>query len=704
MRKKEKNTPQQTPQKEEKVQKAVRKKKFDRKPKRTQRLQVKLIAAFLLPTILFIFTGLLIYSVSSSTLTKTYEDSANTSVGTLKEYFDLALENVKLMSTRLSVNADISNYYSGGSKQTESMLMNVKMAINNETIADEYVAHITIIAKSGTACMENGPVKGELYNAFLESAEGQYVEANMTNGDMWIDAHPSLDELTGVTTDDYALSFVSVLNSQTNKPVGYIIIDVKRDFVQQILDDAQIGQTSVRGLILSDGAQIVSGSENIKFAEQEFYQTSAGSSEEMGSQYVTCEGEENLYAYHKLDTNMMICALVPQKEIVAGANQILMYTIIAVVLCAFVAVILGSILAGGIAKTIHMINGALRRTSEGDLTGQVVTKRKDEFSILSSNLTETIKGVKKLILKVTHVSGYVSDSAEAVHANSQTLLEVTGHISGAVSDINAGIVQQSKDTQDCVNQMAELAEKITEMHQSANAINELTGETRRAVNEGMVIVKELEDRVEDSTSFTKDIITDIDSLNRESEAISGIIETINAIAEETNLLSLNASIEAARAGEAGRGFAVVSTEIRKLADQSGQAGTQIGEIITHIQERMMATMETAGKAERIVGVQAEALANTITIFEKINQKINELGDDVERIARSVGHIEVTQSDTMNAIESISATSSESEAASSELGNGTDRLLQAAKELTAAVEQLRENATELDTSVSIFKIE
>lgn len=691
-------------QKEAAAQKAARKKKFDRKPKRTQSLKVKLIGAFLFPTFLFVLTGWLIYSISSSTLTEAYEESANTSVGTLNEYFELALENVKLMSTRLSVNADIADYYSGGSKQTESMLMNVKMAINNETIADEYVAHIMVIAKSGTACLENGPIKGEVYNAFLESEEGQYVETYMENGGIWIDSHPSLDEFTGVTTEEYALSFVSVLNSQSNKPVGYIIIDVKRGFVQQILDNAKIGKKSVRGLILSDGSQIVSGSESINFAEQDFYQASLNGQEEQGGQYVTCEGEETLYTYHKLNNNMIVCALVPQKEIVEGANQILMYTILAVVLCAFVAVVFGSILAGGISKTIRMVNGALRKTSEGDLTGQVVTKRKDEFSILSSNLTETIKGMKRLILKVTNVSGHVSDSAEAVHSNSQTLLEVTGHISDAVSNINAGIVQQSKDTQDCVNQMAELADKITEMHQSANAINELTGETKRAVDEGMVIVKELEDRVEDSTSFTKDIITDIDALNQESEAISGIIETINAIAEETNLLSLNASIEAARAGEAGRGFAVVSTEIRKLADQSGQAGTQIGEIITHIQERMLATMETASKAERIVGVQAEALANTITIFEKINQKINELGNDVERIARSVGRIEVTQSDTMSAIESISATSSESEAASSELGSGTYRLLQAATELNCAVEKLRENATDLDTSVSIFKIE
>ena len=712
MAKKEEKHPEQSKEQKtavhtESVQKAERKKRFYRKPKISQSLKVKLIGASFLPTLLFIVTGFLTYSVSSSALTETYEESTKTSVGTLREYFELALENLELMSTRLSVNGNIIDYYSGGSGQTESMLMQVKLAINNESIADEYVEHITLIAKSGTACMETGPVKSELYEAFAASQEGQYVEANMENNRIWIDAHPSLDELTGVSSEDYAFSLVSALKNGPRKQVGYIIIDMKRDYIQKILDDAKIGKTSVRGLILSDGTQIVSGSEEsepVNFAEQDFYQAALSGEEESGSQYVICNGEEMLFGYEKLDNNMMVCALVPRAEIVEGANQVLLDTIVSVVLCAILAVIFGSVLAGGITRTIHMVNGALRKTSEGDLTGKVETKRKDEFSILSSNLTETIKGMKKLIMKVTNVSGYVSGSAEAVHSNSQTLLEVTNHISNAVADINMGIVQQSKDTQDCVNQMGELAEKITEMHKSANTINELTDDTRNAIDEGMIIVKELENSVEDSNSFTKNIITEIDALNKESEAISGITETISAIAEETNLLSLNASIEAARAGEAGRGFAVVSTEIRKLADQSGQAGTQIGELITHIQERMVATMETAGKAEQIVKVQAEALSNTIMIFEKINHKISELSKDVGHIARSVKRLEVTQTDTMSAIESISATSNETEAASSELGNGTERLLQAAQELNDAVQLLRENATELDSSVNIFKVD
>ena len=209
--------------------------------------------------------------------------------------------------------------------------------------------------------------------------------------------------------------------------------------------------------------------------------------------------------------------------------------------------------------------------------------------------------------------------------------------------------------------------------------------------------------MEDSTLCTREIIQEIETLNKASEDISSIVVTMNSIAEETNLLSLNASIEAARAGEAGKGFAVVSEEIRKLAEQSTQAGGRIGEIIMEVQSRVSATMETAIKADGIVEAQTQALDNTISIFEEISQRVAEMENGVEHILHSVDRIESAKSDTLAAIESISATANETEAASSELGNGSSQLLETASQLNEAVQLLRENAIDLDSSVKIFKV-
>lgn len=668
-------------------------------------IQVKLIGAFMIPVILFVIIGFMIYSKCSTTLNSTYEASANTSVGTLEEYLGLGFENIELMATRLSINSAITSYYTGSEVKAESMLMDAKVALSNESTADKFIDHIIVCAKSGTACSEKGAIRGDVYNAFVESEEGKNVESEIGMGSMWISSHPAIDEVTGYDSDEYALSLVTVLKNNSNKSVGYIIIDVKTSFIQDILDNAQISDNSIKGFVLEDGSQVLSGDSDIKFTDTDFYQEALTGENLQGSKEVSYEGADYLFTYSRIEgTNMLVCAMVPQKEIMAGAQAILRYTLIAVAICAVIAIVVGSVLASGISKAIRKVNRVLKKTSDGDLTGQISMKRKDEFNVLSSSITNMIGSMKDLILKMTNVSGHVSDSAVQVGTNSEVLLEVTKDITEAVDYINSGISQQAQDTESCLEQMNGLAERINVVHENTDEISEIAQEAQGAIENGMVIVANLGEKVQGTTEVTETIIREIRELNKESIAINSIIGTINEIAEQTNLLSLNASIEAARAGEAGRGFAVVSEEIRKLAEQSGNAGNQIGEIINHIQERLAATIETAGLAGESVAFQTEALNNTVDVFKNISQQVSKLAEDVEKITQSVGGIEQAKEDTMNAIESISTTSNQTESASEELARSTEKQLQAVEVLNDAVKRLQMDAEDLDTSVSIFKVQ
>ena len=652
-------------------------------------IQVKLIGAFMIPVILFVIIGFMIYSKCSTTLNSTYEASANTSVGTLEEYLGLGFENIELMATRLSINSAITSYYTGSEVKSESMLMDAKVALSNESTADKFIDHIIVCAKSGTACSEEGAIRGDVYNAFVESEEGKNVESEIGMGSMWISSHPAIDEVTGYDSDEYALSLVTVLKNNSNKSVGYIIIDVKTSFIQDILDNAQISDNSIKGFVLEDGSQVLSGDSDIKFTDTDFYQEALAGENLQGSKEVSYEGADYLFTYSRIEgTNMLVCAMVPQKEIMAGAQAILRYTLIAVAICAVIAIVVGSVLASGISKAIRKVNRVLKKTSDGDLTGQISMKRKDEFNVLSSSITNMIGSMKDLILKMTNVSGHVSDSAVQVGTNSEVLLEVTKNITEAVDYINSGISQQAQDTESCLEQMNGLAERINVVHENTDEISEIAQEAQGAIENGMVIVANLGEKVQGTTEVTETIIREIRELNKESIAINSIIGTINEIAEQTNLLSLNASIEAARAGEAGRGFAVVSEEIRKLAEQSGNAGNQIGEIINHIQERLAATIETAGLAGESVAFQTEALNNTVDVFKNISQQVSKLAEDVEKITQSVGGIEQAKEDTMNAIESISTTSNQTESASEELARSTEKQLQAVEVLNDAVSILK----------------
>lgn len=669
-------------------------------------IKVKLICGFLVPAVLFIVVGIMIYSKSKQGLTDNSETLINTNVGMLKEYFELGFENIELSATRLSVNDNIVSYYSGSLDESSDMYVRsragTKAAINNESTADKYILNVMAFANSGQACTQTGLLNKneDLFSAFSSSDEAKAVDETDS---AWVSNHESIDEMINTNISDYAMSYAKVLRDSRNKAAGYILIDVKTTFIKEILDNASIGTDSIKGFITGDGKEVISGSDDFNFTGQKFY-SKVKDKEAGGYEYVKYKGEKYLFVYDKVSQgNGMVCALVPESEIIKKANEIGTFIIITVIVCFIIAVGLGSVFASGMANAIKKVNVIMKKTSEGDLTGTIHMKRKDEFGILSGSIMNMIVSVKDIIIKMANVSENVQESAERVGDNSKVLLKATQDITAAVNDIEAGLIQQSSDTDGCLAQMSDLADKITEVHESTGEIGKIANTAQSTIDEGMVLISNLGERVEDTTEITKYVIRDINQLKEESISINTIIKTINDISKQTNLLALNASIEAARAGESGRGFAVVSDEIRNLAEQSGEAGKQISMIIENIQKRMQQTIETAGRAEGVVSYQQEALDNTVNIFKDIKEQVAALAGNLETISNSVNSIEAAKNDTLEAIESISATSNETEAASTELSKNAEKQLQAVEVLNEAVRHLQQNSDDLNESVKIFKI-
>lgn len=664
-------------------------------------IKVKLFVAFLVPIALFIITGILIYNKCSNTLIENSETSTYTTLSTLNEYFESGFEAASLIATRLSVNETVINAYSSGS--TNAMINNAKVAVSNESTADYLVAYITIIGDGYDTASSKGVLSKEGYTAFINSEVGKKV-AESEERIIWIGSHPEMDEALGYDTEDYALSGVMPFTNRFNKPAGYIIIDIKTEYVADILTNANLGEDSIVGLVNTDGSETTSGQDGFTFFDKDFYQTALEGGV-AGSKDLKYSGDDYSYVYTPVEsTGGMVCALVPRDNILAGVKTIQLYLMVAIFICAIFALVLGNLIANNIAKAIVLVNQTLKQTSSGDLTSTLNLNRKDEFKALSFNLTNMISSMKNLIQKMTHVSGTLTDSAGTVSDNAQLLFDVTKNITEAVGYIDDGISQQSTDTESCLNQMSDLATKINVVQENASEIDNIASTTRNAVNDGMVIVTDLSSHVSDTTNVTKEIIGEINVLNQDALSINEIITTIEDIAEETDLLSLNASIEAARAGEAGRGFAVVADNIRKFAERSNEAAGEIRKIVGALQSRMAHTIKTAGKASEIVAQQEASLNSTIDIFSQIKDHVATLSEDIESINASIKGMELAKNDTMLAIESISATSNETEAAANELSKSVEKQLHSVEELNEAVSRLQENAMDLDISVSIFKIE
>ena len=407
--------------------------------------------------------------------------------------------------------------------------------------------------------------------------------------------------------------------------------------------------------------------------------------------------------YAKTDDGFTVCALIPQSEILSQAQKIGVVTVTVVVIAFIIALVIGGYLAANISSTIKKIMAKLELAASGDLTATINIKNKDEFGTLAVSTNSMIENVKQLIEKTKHVSTQVDVSVETVSDSAKQLLAETKEITSAIEAIEQGVVQQAEDSEDCLRQMDDLSDKINIVSENSDKIAKIADETTEIVESGITSINELKENTGSTVVITHQVIEEILNLKESSKSIGNIVAAINEIAEQTNLLSLNASIEAARAGEAGRGFAVVASEIRKLAEQSVDSANEIQKIIADINNKTNDTVNIARKAEDVVEVQGKSLENASQVFGQIQNKFEELLSNLNNITGGIERIADAKAQTIDAIQSISAVSQETAAASEEVTETANRQLGAVEGLNTAAQDLLSNSQHLSEAIDLFKI-
>lgn len=214
---------------------------------------------------------------------------------------------------------------------------------------------------------------------------------------------------------------------------------------------------------------------------------------------------------------------------------------------------------------------------------------------------------------------------------------------------------------------------------------------------------QLKESTNSTTQITESIIETIENLAEKSKSIATIIEAINEIAEQTTLLSLNASIEAARAGEAGKGFAVVAQEIRKLADESIRSAEEIAQIVQEIEGNTKEATDVARKAENIVGDQQKAVALTTESFDSIGKQVSGLLEALEIINKNVISMEEDRNTTLSSISAITAISAQTAAGASNVNDTVKKQSVSIEELDQAADVLEGRAKELSEILSGFRV-
>ena len=625
-------------------------------------IAVRLISGFMVVIVLIIALGVVSYNSSSTAMTNSYKQNMAGTVNTTSTYLELGMSQVSAEAQKIIDNSDFYNYYRGAYKNDRpheymlwSSLYNI---VQSAASASEFIMAISVFGSYGDAISSAGDIEAGFYDTFKKS-----VPENAEDG-IWISSHEELDKQLHIDKSRYAVSYV---RSFTNFD-GYVVIDINAKAVTNVLKNLELDEKSIIGYVSPDGSEILNtDKKETVFSGQDFYKEAISNGGLLSM--VQYQKQKYLFACSPIaETGSSVCCLVPQKVMLSQAYEIRNMTIGITITAIIIAFLIALFLAFNIHKAISTAIGVLEKAAGGDLTGNVNIKRKDEFGVLATSINSMIANMKVLLNKADHISTLVQSSSDNVNSTSELLVSSSDEICNAISEIESGTSSQAIEAERCLEQMAGLSDKINTLTTNTSAIETISHDTKVFAGQGIDIIDKLNKRSKDTQEVTQAVIEGIGKLNDETNTIENIVEVISSISDQTSLLSLNASIEAARAGESGKGFAVVADEIRKLADESMQAVSRISDIITRINTQTELTVETARRAEQIVGAQQDALVTTINLFNTINKHIEDLADNLDDITRGIEQMSIAKDETLSAIQSISDVSDRAAASTSQVSS------------------------------------
>jgi methyl-accepting chemotaxis protein len=426
--------------------------------------------------------------------------------------------------------------------------------------------------------------------------------------------------------------------------------------------------------------------------------------------YGTAEVAGNMYqtAYMPLksksgETVGIFYVGAPQSIIDEIISNFMMKFLILVIIIVIISSLIVLWFTRRLQKRLAAITSAIELAGKGDFTTEVIDETGDELTDLSNSYNDMKGNLIIMIKGVLETSEQVAASSEELTAGAEQTSKATEQITEAIQQIASGSDTQTQSIEESARALEELTFGIANIAETSAAIAENGTQASTHAEEGGKYVNQTSQQMNMIHSTVNETSKVIKLLNERSQQIGDISKAIIDIANQTNLLALNAAIEAARAGEHGKGFAVVADEVRKLAEQSQDSSSQISDLIRQIQIDMNQSNDSMDTVKYEVENGLGIVSNTQKSFELILRSMVEMGEKIDGMAATAQQMSASTQEVSATVSGVTTISRESSMHSQGVAASAEEQLASMEEVSASAQNLSKMAENLQNTVSQFKI-
>lgn len=456
------------------------------------------------------------------------------------------------------------------------------------------------------------------------------------------------------------------------------------------------------GVILADRESSLISQKLGASGQSEYYQKVSDKFNSNDYDFATIDG--NMTVFQEVDgTDWVLVSYIPKSIVLAKLIRLRTIMIIVGIVCIMVLCVLVERMTNVVVKPVKNMTKAITQMASGDFTVSINVKGNDEIAVMGQSIQKFIQAMRQMITQIGDVSLRLKEQAVSSKNVSGEMNTAADIQSKSMHELNDTVDQLSVSVNEIAENITHLAGVAAETKNDGDSVDIKMRETVEVSEKGRMDMEHVSEALSNIELSIRSLEEAVNKVGSASKEIVDIIKLIGDIADETNLLSLNASIEAARAGEAGRGFAVVASEIGSLAKNSTESVGHITQLITEINKLVEDAVSQAGDSVGEIGDSAVLIHTAVDTFNTIFNNIKATNELMANVVEKIGRVDEVATNVAAICEEQAASSDEIMATSESMLGQADNISKNSGQVEISAKELAASAEQLSNQVQQFHI-